>query len=107
MELNKNIWGSTVMSIILFLFGVYEIGHGYRQSQRYNLRFLLTGGLLTGWPFLAAGVIILLGIGSALGSWKYLLLAGWACGALWETWQRRKYYRANPDENDKPIQRKK
>jgi hypothetical protein len=99
-------WSSIVTTIILVLFGAYEIGHGYRQSRRYNLHFLLIGGLLTGWPFLTAGVILLLGLGSTLGSLKYLLLAGWACGALWETWQRRKYYQANPDEDNELAQRK-
>ena len=91
-------WTTIALTIILLLFGAYEIGHGYRQSRRYKLRFLLLGGLLTGWPFLAAGIILLLGLESELGSWKYLLLAGWALGALWETWQRRKYYRENPGE---------
>jgi len=91
-------WITILLAIILFLFGVYEMAHGYRQSRRYNLRFLLIGGFLTGWPFLAAGIVLLLGLEYNLGRLKYLLLAGWAFGMLWETWQRKKYYRANPGE---------
>jgi len=91
-------WSTIALTIILLLFGIYEIGHGYRQSRRYKLRFLLIGGILTGWPFLVAGIILLLGMGTTLGSWKYLLLAGWVLGVIWESWQRRKYYQENPEE---------
>jgi hypothetical protein len=85
------------LTVVVTAFGLYEIVHGYHQSRRYNLRFLLVGGLLTGVPFLAAGAILVFSQGGSVGSWKYLVLAAWACGALWETWQRRKYYRANSD----------
>jgi hypothetical protein len=85
------------LTVVVIAFGLYEIAHGYHQSRRYSLRFLLVGGLLTGIPFLAAGIILVFSQGEPVGNWKYLVLAAWAFGVLWETWQRRKYYRANPD----------
>ena len=88
-------------SIIVGLFGLYEIVHGYHQSRRYNLRFLLIGGLLTGLPFLAAVVILLINQDHPVGGWKYLVLVSWIFGVIWETWQRRKYYRTNPEKQDK------
>jgi len=91
-------WIVTALTIILILFGLYEIAHGYRQSRRHNLRFLLIGGLLTGLPFLAAGTILLFSLDRPVGNWKYLVFAAWVFGMLWETWQRRKYYRSNPRE---------
>jgi len=99
-------WTTIALTAILLLFGTYEISHGYRQSRRYNLHFLLIGGLLTGWPFLAAGVILLLGNVKTAGSWKYLLLVGWALGVLWETRQRRKCYRENPNKQNQPEMNK-
>lgn len=91
-------WSSIFIASVLILFGIYEITHGYVQGQRYNLRFLLTGGILTGIPFIVAGVILILDNSSSLGNWSYLVFAGWIFGMLWETWQRRKYYQANRDQ---------
>ena len=91
-------WSAIALTAFLLLFGLYEIAHGYRQSRRYNLRFLLTGGILTGLPFLAAGIILLFNPCCPVGNWKYLVFAAWVFGMLWETWQRRKHYRLNPRE---------
>ncbi len=85
----------TVITILFVLFGLYEIAHGYRQSKLYNLRFLFIGGILTGLPFIAAGFIFILGKVQSLGNWLYFIGASWLFGMLWETWQRRKYYREN------------
>ena len=95
-------WTTIGLTVMVSLFGLYEITHGYRQCRRYKLRFLLIGGILTGLPFLAAGAILLLNQGRPIGGWKYLVLASWVFGVVWETWQRRKYYQANPGKQGQP-----
>ena len=47
-------WATISLIVMVSLFSLYEIAHGYRQSRRYNLRFILIFGILTGLPFLAA-----------------------------------------------------
>ena len=81
------------IATIFLLFGVYEIAHGYHQKKRYNLQFLFIGGILTGIPFIVASVIILIGDIEIIGNWILLIGGVWIFGMLWETWQRRKFYR--------------
>jgi hypothetical protein len=72
---------------VAILFGVYQIWVGFRGHRSSGFIFHILGGFLTGLPFLAIGVILLMGQGRRLGGWEILLLLVWLGGIVWRGWK--------------------
>ncbi len=91
----------TLLTIVAFLFGLYEIGYGFYAWRLNGFMFYITAGFLIGTPFLAVGAVLLFIPRQSFQGWEALILLVWLFGVAWKAWRKRIAKKDHPAQWEK------